>query len=200
MILVGLTGGVASGKSLVSQYFRRFGASVIDADLIAHRVIAPGKPAWGAIRLAFGSEILKPDKTIDRQKLGEIVFGNPKKLKTLNAIVHPRVFEEEDQLKKKIVRRRPRAVIIFDAALLIEAGSYRRMDKVILVTVDQATQISRLMKRNGLSRAEAKRRIASQAPNAHKRKYADYIIDGRGTPKAIERQVRSLYQELRALT
>lgn len=200
MILVGLTGGIASGKSLVSQYFRRLGASVIDADLIAHRVIAPGKPAWKAIQLTFGPEVLKPDKTVDRLKLGKIVFGHPKMLKILNAIVHPRVFEEEDRLKKKIVRQRPKAVIIFDAALLIEAGSYRRMDKVILVTVDQNTQILRLIKRNGLTRAEAKRRIASQSSNAHKRKYADYIIDGRGTPKTLEGQVRSLYQELRALT
>jgi dephospho-CoA kinase len=199
MILVGLTGVIASGKTAVSEYFKRLGAHLIDADELAHQAIAPGTDAWRAIQDTFGSEILKPDQTVDRQKLGEIVFNDPEKRKRLNVIVHPHVFLEEERLRKEIMEKDPKAVIIFDAALLIETGFHESVDKVVVVTVDRHTQLKRLMERNGLSRTEAMKRIASQFPSSIKKRYADYVINGSQSLEVIERKVAEIYRDLVSL-
>lgn len=199
MILVGLTGGIGSGKSLVAQSFKRLGACLIDADELAHQAIAPGTHAYQAIRDRFGPEILKDDQTVDRQRLGEIVFEDAEKRQWLNSLVHPRVFMEQERKRSEIAQRDPKAVILFDAALLIETGSHQLMDRVVLVTVDRRTQIKRLMERDGLSREEARKRIASQAPTSQKKRYADYLIDGTWSLEVIEREVEKIYKELQSL-
>lgn len=199
MILVGLTGGIGSGKSLVAQIFKRLGACLIDADELAHQAIAPGTHAWQAIRDRFGPEILKDDQTVDRRKLGEIVFENAEKRQWLNSMVHPKVFMEQERLTREITEKDPKAVIIFDVALLIETRAHELMDKVILVTADRRTQIKRLMERDGLERQEARKRIASQTPTSKKKRYADYLIDGTQPLEGVEHEVEKIYEELKSL-
>jgi len=158
MILVGLTGGVATGKSTVAKMFKQGGAAVINADLLARQVVEPGKPAWRAIVKLFGKIVLNQDRSLDRQALGSIVFHNPKKRRQLERIIHPRVAREQQRLVRRIAKRKPHTVAIYEVPLLFEAGVDKRVDKIIVVTADRDTQIARLKKRNGLSRAEALRR------------------------------------------
>ncbi len=199
MILAGLTGGIASGKSVVSRCFKRLGAYLIDADVLAHQAIEPGTCAWEAIREKWGNRILKSDQAVDRQKLADVVFRDQGTREWLNSVVHPRVFLEQERLAKEITKRDPKAVIVFDAALLIETGAYERMDKVVVVTADQVTQLKRLIERDGFTREDAERRIASQAPTSEKERHADYLIDGTQSLEAIERNVAAVYKELKSL-
>lgn len=199
MLLVGLTGGVAAGKSTVARAFRDCGAHVIDADLLARQVVEPGKPAWRDIVRTFGREILRPDRSIDRAALGALVFRNQAHLKRLGAIVHPRVAREQARVTRAIAKQDPTAVIIYDAPVLIEANAHRRMDRLLVVTADRETQIARLRARNGLSRAEALRRIRSQLPLAKKRALADRVIDGTMPRRRLPAAIRRLYAELKAL-
>lgn len=200
MILVGLTGGIATGKSTVAGMFKRCGAVVIDADALAREVVEPGKPAWRAIVKAFGKTVLNPDRTLNRLVLGTKVFGHPAKLRQLERIIHPRVAREQIRLTKQAARKDPNAVVIYDVPLLFEAGIDERVDTTIVVTADRETQIARLRKRNGLSRAEALRRIKSQMPLTEKRRRADYTLDGTLPLPQLKKQVRSLYQSLRTTT
>ena len=199
MLLVGLTGGIGSGKSLVAQMFKQLGAYLIDADELAHKAVEPGHPVLIRIVESFGPEILNPDGTLNRVKLGQVVFDHPENRELLNSIVHPYVFMEEERQQKEITQKDPKAIVMFDAALLIETGSYQLMDKVILVTIDRRKQISRIMRRDGLSREEAVKRIEAQMPQSKKKSKADYIIDGGQPPKAVEEQVRRIYEELKPL-
>src|SRR5437899_3293238 len=178
MILVGLTGGVATGKSSVLRLFQDCGARVLDADILARQVVQPGKPAWRDIVRTFGRKVLRPDRTLDREALARIVFRNLAKLRILSSIVHPRVAREQTRLTREISKKEPRVVVIYDAPLLIEASAHKRMDRIIVVTADRETQIKRLCNRNHLSRTEALRRIRSQMPLAQKIKSADYVLDG----------------------
>jgi dephospho-CoA kinase len=178
MIVVGLTGGVATGKSTVAKMFKQCGAVVIDADQLAHDAVKPGKPAWRQIVKAFGKAVLNPDRTLNRRELGAIVFGNRAKLRQLERIIHPRVAREQTRLTKAIARKHPKAVVIYDVPLLFEAGIGKRVDQTIVVTADRNTQIVRLKKRNGLSRTEAIRRIRTQMPLSKKARLADIVIDG----------------------
>lgn len=196
MIWVGLTGGIASGKSTVSRLFREAGACVIDADEIAHAVIGKGGPAYAGVVEVFGAGILDKKGEIDRKRLGEIVFNDARRRERLNQLVHPHVYARAEAEKKAIADAHPEAVILFDVPLLIETGAHREMDRVILVYVDRATQIDRLMKRDGLTREEAERRIDAQMPLEEKRRFADEIIDSRVPRPGVETAVRSLYQRL----
>lgn len=199
MILVGLTGGVATGKSTVAKMFKRCGAYIINADLLAHTVVEPGKPAWRAIVKAFGKTVLNPDRTVNRQALGSIVFRNPSKLRRLEQIIHPRVAREQARLTKQAGHEDPKAVVIYDVPLLFEAGIDARVDKVIVMTADRDTQIIRLKKRNGFTRADAIRRIRSQMPLKQKAAAADYVLDGTAARSRLQPQVKRLYLELRDL-
>ncbi len=199
MILVGLTGGVATGKSTVARMFKRCGAVVIDADRLAHEVVTPSKPAWHAIVNTFGNEILNTDRSINRHALGSVVFRDKAKLRHLEQIIHPRVAREQVRLTKQAARENPKAVVIYDAPLLFEAGIDKRVDKAIVVTVDQATQIARLKKRNGLTESEARRRVKSQLPLAKKTARADYVLDGTLQRPALQKLVRQLFLALRAI-
>jgi dephospho-CoA kinase len=197
MIFVGLTGGVATGKSTVANMFGRCGAVVIDADQLAREVVKPGKPAWREIVRIFGKGILNPDRTTNRQALGSVVFSHPSKRRRLERIIHPRVAREQHRLTSQAAKKDPHAVVIYDVPLLFEAGVDKRVDKIIVVTADQNTQIARLKKRNGLSRSEALRRIKSQMPLSKKRRRADYILDGTKHLKRLAQDVRMLLENLR---
>ncbi len=199
MILVGLTGGVACGKSCVARLFQDCGAILIDADVLARAVVEPGKPAWKDIAQAFGKKVILPDKTLYRHALAKIVFGSKAKLNKLNAIVHPRVAREQARLAREIAEKEPEAVILYDAPVLIEAGAHKRMDKLIVVAADEQTQVKRLHNRNHLSRTEALRRIKSQMPLANKTKLADYVIDGTLSYEQTKHEVERIYAELKQL-
>jgi len=199
MILVGLTGGVATGKSTVAKMFKQCGAAVINADLLARQVVEPGKPAWRAIVKLFGKTVLNHDRSLDRQALGSIIFHNPKKRRQLERIIHPRVAREQARLTKAITRKDPNAVIIYEVPLLFEAGVDKRVDKIIVVTADRNIQIARLKKRNGLSRAEAIRRIRSQMHLAKKTQQADHLLNGTLPRPSLRRQVGQLFRSLRLL-
>jgi dephospho-CoA kinase len=199
MILVGLTGGVATGKSTVAKMFKQCGAVVIDADELARDVVKPGKPAWREIIELFGKTVLNQDRTLNRQALGNIVFRNPQKRRQLERIIHPRVAREQTGLTKQAARTDPTAVVIYEVPLLFEAGVDKRVDKIIVVTADRETQIARLKKRNGLSRAEAIRRINSQMPLAKKIQRADHALSGTLPRPSLRRQVVRLLESLRLL-
>lgn len=197
MIKVGLTGGIACGKSTVAAMFRDLGAYVIDADRLARAALAPGSSGARAVARVFGRAVA-PKGVVDRAKLGALVFGHARRRKRLEAIVHPYVFAAERRLARDIARRDPDAIVVFDAALLIESGSYRRMDAVVVVSADRRTQLARLAARDGLTRAQALARITSQWPLARKRRVADFVVDGRAPKAAIRRLVARIYRELRA--
>lgn len=199
MILVGLTGGVASGKSTVAGMFQRCGALVIDADVLAHRIVEPGKPAWRAIVKTFGKAVLNPDRTLNRQVLGAIVFRSQTKLRRLEQIIHPRVAREQARLTRQAARKDPNAVVIYDVPLLFEAGIDKRVDKIVVVIADRETQIARLHRRNGFTRAEAIRRIRSQLPLRKKAAAADYLLDGTTARPRLLTLVNRLYRELQSL-
>ena len=198
MLKVGLTGGIACGKSYVLREFKRLGACVVEADEIAHQVILPGQPAYAGVVEAFGKGILAPDETIDRKKLGARVFANPALLKRLNALVHPAVLEEE---ARRIAACEQRPVpgppmVVVDAALMVEAGTYRRYDFIVVVHCRPAIQLQRLMKRDGLSEEEALQRIRSQMPLAEKVKHADFLIENSGRLSEAKAQVRETFRKL----
>jgi dephospho-CoA kinase len=199
MILVGLTGGVATGKSTVAAMFSHCGAVVIDADALARDVVTLGKPAWKEIVKTFGKGVLNPDRTLNRQAIGAIIFRYPAKRQALERIIHPRVAREQRRLTKQAARNNPNAVVIYDVPLLFEADIDKRVDKSIVVTADRETQIARLKKRNGLSRAEAIRRIKSQMPLAKKRQRADYVLDGTIEKNRLSRLVGKTFRQLRAM-
>jgi dephospho-CoA kinase len=179
MKIIGLTGGIASGKSTVSRALQDLGAIVIDADEVAHTIIEPGKPAWEDIVEHFGSEVLNPDQTIDREKLGAIVFNDPERLQELNQITHPRVGEQFKQMIKNIKSQQADAVLFIEVPLLYETHMDRICDEVWVVWVDEETQIQRLMKRDGLSREDALKRIDAQMSLDEKARRADFVIDNR---------------------
>ena len=195
MIVVGITGGLASGKTTVAGLFQECGAFVIQADQLARIVVAPGKTAWKEIVKTFGARVLQADRTLDRIALANMVFHHPRKLTVLNRIVHPRVAREQVRQTNVIARQHPNAVIIYDAALLIEARAHERMDRIIVVTANQPIQIQRARQRDGLTRKEALARIRAQLPLRTKRRFADYVLNGTSPIARLRPQVRRLYRE-----
>ncbi len=196
MLNVGLTGGIASGKSTVARMLAELGAIVIDFDEIAHDVEAPGRPVWKAIVEHFGEGILGEDRTIDRRRLGAIVFADHEKLALLNRLVHPAVLAEWEARIDRIRRERPEAVVLSDIPLLVEAGLRDRVDWVLLVHIPQEEQIRRLMERNGWSREEAEARLASQMPIDEKVPWADRVVRNDGPIEQTRRAVLELWEEL----
>jgi dephospho-CoA kinase len=197
MLLVGLTGGIASGKSLVAHVFSDLGAHIIDADLIVHDLLEPNQQTWCDIIHYFGRDILLSDQRIDRRKLGEIVFKNADKRAWLNSCLHPRVFEAFSTHVKHVRELQPDAIIVFDAALLIETGYYRKMDRTVVVYTEQEQQVERLSCRNGFSQEQAFDRIQSQMPLAEKLKYADYVVRNTGTKKRAENRAAAVFKKLK---
>jgi len=198
MLIVGLTGGIASGKSLVARVFQDLGGHIICADKIVHGLLEPGQRAWEEVRSHFGSRIENPDTTIDRRKLGEIVFNDDGERTWLNQCLHPKVFEVFTTQIRHLADREPAAIVILDAALLIETGYHKKMDKVVVVFADEEQQMKRLMDRDSFSSEQAMARIRSQMPLAEKKRYADYVIENTGNRADTETAARSVFEKLKA--
>lgn len=197
MLNVGLTGGIASGKSTVARILVEKGAILIDFDDLAHAVEMPGGPVWRKIVDHFGERILLPDRRIDRVKLGAIVFADRQEREILNRLVHPPVFAEWQKRLAEIEKERPDAVVISDIPLLIEAGLEPMVDLVLFVYLTPEEQIRRLMERNGFTREEAERRVASQMPIGDKVTHADIVIRNEGSVDETAREVDHAWEELR---
>lgn len=196
MMIIGLTGGIASGKSTVSQKLADLGAIIIDGDKIAHKIMEPGWPAYAEVVNEFGNDILNPDLSIDRTKLGAIVFEDPARMRALNRIVRPHIYEAID---KEIETKRlahPKAVLVLDIPLLFEARLDLIADQVWVVWVDRETQISRLMGRNSLTRDDAIRRIDSQMPLDEKARRAHLVIDNNGSMDDTLRLATKYYLDI----
>lgn len=198
-LMVGLTGGMGSGKSTVADMFRQLGASIIDADEICRILVEPDQPAWQEIVKSFGKDILLKDRTLDRAQLADIIFNDPNQKKNLEVILHPKVFDEELSLFEKIVKKNPHALVIIDAALLIESGNYRKVDKVVVVSSDEETQTQRILDRSRFSRDDIRRRIQSQMDLNEKIKFADYVLENNAGLAELKNQVESLYKDLQSL-
>jgi dephospho-CoA kinase len=196
MLNVGLTGGIATGKSTVVRMLVRNGARVIDHDGIVHALQEPGQPVWERIVAVFGRDILDTEDRIDRKKLGALVFDNEERRKTLEGIVHPAVLEEAQRQREEIAREEEQAIILSDIPLLLEVGLQDRFDLVLLVYAPPEVQILRVMKRNSLSREEAIARLKSQMPIDEKLKYADLVIQNDATMRELEKRVDEVWQEL----
>ena len=210
MLKLGLTGGIASGKSVVGEMFVKLGAHLIQADAIAHWLMEPGRPVYDEIVRRFGASILNPDRTINRAKLAEAAFGASgptatnsaaPRVKELNAIVHPAVIAHENAWMDDIGVRDPHAIAIVEAALILEAGTADRFDHIIVVTCTPAQRMERFARRHGISeeaaRGEVTRRMAAQIPDEEKIKAADFVIDNSGAREATEEQVAKVFSALR---
>jgi len=192
MRVLGLTGGIGSGKSMVAQMFARLGAVVIDADQLAREVVEPGQPALQEIAETFGSDVLLPDGRLDRPKLAGIIFADAAERAKLDAITHPRIRARMDEEIK--VRRSGPGVLIADIPLLYENDRTQTVEKVIVVWVDPKTQLLRIRQRDGLSADAARQRIDAQMPLDAKRDRADYVIDNSGSRDDTRRQVEAIYR------
>jgi len=196
MIIVGLTGSVGTGKSTVTRFFKELGAYIIDWDELAREVVRPHLRAWKEIVEYFGQDFLNEDLTINRQKLAEVVFSNKEKVTKLNQIVHPEVFKEDERITNDIKGLDPNALIIKDIPLLFELTRPIYLDKIIVVSASERTQLRRLEEK-GMSREDAKNRIKSQLPLEEKIKAADFVINNDGTLEETKRQVEGIYPLLR---
>ncbi|HEY1203305.1 MAG: dephospho-CoA kinase [Bryobacteraceae bacterium] len=195
MLRVGLTGGLASGKSFVGRALADLGCHLIEADQLGHEVLMPGAEAYDAVVREFGPGVLAPDGAIDRSRLAAEVFDRPDRLAKLNSLVHPPVIRREEEILQEIAARDPGGIAVMEAAILIETGSYKRFDKIVLAVATPEQQIERAIGR-GLSREKALARIERQMPLEEKRKYADYVIDTSGQKEDTLRQVREVYRAL----
>lgn len=192
-IVVGLTGGIASGKSAVLHEFSKLGAKVIDADKISREISAPGSPVWKRIVKIFGNDILLHDSTIDRKKLAEIIFKNASKRKILEKITHPAIIEKINNLTASLARGAKQKVIMVDIPLLYEKKLDKLFDKVIVVWVPQKMQISRLRRRDGLTHSQIRSRMKAQLPLSIKRSRADIVIDNSAGIATVRKQVRKIW-------
>jgi dephospho-CoA kinase len=197
MLRVGLTGSIGVGKSFVTSVLAELGARVLDADSTAREVVAAGSPGLRAVTEAFGAEILQPDGTLDRARLGAQVFADEKKRLLLNSILHPFIIAAQDERLRRWEEEDGRGLAVVDAALMIESGGYSRFDKLIVVHCRPEIQLERLMARNSISREEALKRINSQMPQEEKMRYADFLIDTSSGFEDTRRQTAEVYRQLR---
>jgi dephospho-CoA kinase len=201
LLKVGLTGGIASGKSVVSEMFAALGVHVIQADTIAHRLMQPGGAVYQEVVRRFGIGILNPDGSVNRSKLAEAAFGVPSRVEELNQIVHPAVVQKQDDWMEEVGRQNPKAIAMVEAALILEAGAAKSFDRLIVVTCQPEQRVERWARRVHVdletARREVNRRMAAQWPDADKIKAADYVIDNSGSLDETQRQVRSIFEQLR---
>lgn len=195
MKVIGLTGGIASGKSTISGILRGLGAEVVDVDLVGRAVVSKGCPAYNKIIESFGSSILMADGEINRKELGNIVFSAPEKLQLLNEITHPAIIEQVNGMIEDCKQQNKKAVVV-DAAILIEMGLHRYVDSVWLVMVDCKTQLSRVMERDHLSMQDAQNRINAQMSNEERKAYADVVIDNSQPIDAVKNVVKELWTNI----
>lgn len=209
MLKVGLTGGIASGKSVVGEMLIALGARLVQADRIAHELMLPGQPVYNEVVRHFGGGILNPDLSVNRSKLAEAAFGSAtvgssrihSRIEELNRIVHPAVLLSQEEWMNEMGRQDPHAVAIVEAALIIEAGAAKCFDRLIVVTCSDEQRIARFAARQKLAldaaRKEVERRMAAQLPEAEKIKDADYVIDNSGSLDQTREQVRQVWAKLR---
>jgi dephospho-CoA kinase len=200
MLKVGLTGSIAVGKSFVLSVLAELGGHVIDADEIAREVVEPGTEGLKSVRDAFGKGVLNDDATLNRAKLGAIVFADETERAKLNSLLHPLIIAAQDHRIREIESHDPNGIVIIDAALMIESGGYRRLDKLIVVHCRPEIQLQRLMSRDGLSREAAERRINSQMPQEQKKTYADFLIDTSDDFENTRAQVATVYDQLKQVS
>ena len=199
-LLVGLTGGMGSGKTLAASFFNDLGAFVLDADLICRKLVEPGQPALMEISDTFGKEIFTASGNLDRKRLAAIVFGDPEKKRTLEGIIHPKVFESEGLEYESIRKKHPKAVVIVDAALLIESGNYKKMDKVIVVNSDEKSRINRILARSEMNYDEVTVRIKNQMPSEEKVGYADFVLENSLDKDNLRAKVKDIHAKLALLS
>lgn len=199
MLRVGLTGGLASGKTFVGQALAELGCHLVNADLLGHEALAPDGEAYGAVVREFGDSILEPDGAISRRRLGAYVFGRPERLAVLNSLIHPAVIRREEELMAGFAARDPEGIVVVEAAILIETGSHKRFDRIVLAVCEREQQVGRAIARDALTREQAEARLSRQMPLQEKLKFADYIIDTRGSKEETLRQVKETYQSLRSI-
>ena len=195
-LLVGLTGGIGSGKSLAASFFKELGAHIIDADQLSRDLVHPGQTALKEIVNYFGKNILDPTGNLDRRKLAKIVFQDPGKKSILEGILHPKIFKKEQEVFIEIFTKDPFAIVIIDAALLIESGNYKHVNKVIVVRSSEESQIQRILSRNAVSFDEAVARIKNQMSLEEKIKYADFILDNNMQQEDLKHKVQELFPQL----
>jgi len=196
MKIIGLTGGIASGKSIVASVFRELGAIILDADQIARLVVLPHQPAWEDIVEFFGPQVVNEDESLDRAKIGEIVYNNPDSLKELNRITHPRIMQYYKDEMRRIKLEQPDAIVILEVPLLYETNMDKLCQQVVVVCVDRETQIKRLMERDKMSYEDAVRRINAQMPMDEKVRRADFVIDNRGSMEETKEKATKYYKEI----
>lgn len=199
MLKVGLTGGLACGKSFVGETLANLGCHLLQADQLGHEVLLPDGEAYAAVVQEFGPGILGDDRRIDRRALAAMVFGNADRLARLNGFVHPPVQQREERWLAEVAAADPHGIAVVEAAILIETGSYRRFDKLLVVACDEKQQVERSMKRDGIAREEVLARLNRQMPLEEKRKYADFVIDTSGTKEETLCQARAVYASLRRI-
>jgi len=199
MLKVGLTGGLACGKTFVGEALAKLGCHLIQADELGHQVLLPSGEAYADVVREFGQCILNEDGIIDRKRLAAEVFGKPERLETLNRLVHPHVFRREEELIEQFARSDPRGIVVVEAAILIETGTYKNYDRLILVECEEQQQIERSLKRDHTDRAEVLARLSRQMPLAEKRRFAHYVIDTSGSKEETLRRVREVYEALRRI-
>ncbi|HSS19279.1 MAG TPA: dephospho-CoA kinase [Pyrinomonadaceae bacterium] len=197
MLRVGLTGSIGVGKSFVSGVLAELSCHVLDADETAREVVAPNSSGLRDLVATFGGDILHADGTLNRSALGAIVFADEGKRVTLNSILHPYIIAAQDQTLREWEVVDPHGIAVVDAALMIESGGYKRFDKIVVVHCQDEIQLERVMKRNNLTREEAARRIATQMPQAEKKKFADYLIDSSDGFVETRHATEGVYQRLR---
>ena len=198
-LLVGLTGGMGTGKTLAASIFKELGAHILDADLICRKLVEPGQPALKEISECFGENILDKSRNLDRKKIAQVIFNDPDKKKILENILHPKVFAFEKDKYKNICKINPSALVIIDAALLIESGNYKNMDKVVVVYADEKTRIERVLIRGDWSRNEVVSRIKNQMPGEEQTLYADFVLENSSDELQLRNQVEGLYGKLTTL-
>lgn len=196
MKIIGLTGGIATGKSIVASVFRELGAILLDADVIARLVVLPHQPAWEDIVEFFGPQVVNEDESLNRTKIGEIVYNNPDSLKELNRITHPRIMQHYKDELRRIKTEQPDAIVILEVPLLYETNMDKICQQVVVVYVDRQTQIKRLMKRDNMSYEDAVRRINAQMPMDEKVGRADFVIDNRGSVEETKEKATKYYNEI----
>jgi dephospho-CoA kinase len=196
MKIIGLTGGIATGKSIVASVFRELGAILLDADVIARLVVLPHQPAWEDIVEFFGPQVVNEDESLNRAKIGEIVYNNPDSLTELNRITHPRIMQHYKDELRRIKTEQPDAVVVLEVPLLYETNMDKLCQQVIVVYVDRETQIKRLMKRDNISCEDAVKRINAQMPMDEKVGRADLVIDNRGSVEETKEKATKYYNEI----
>jgi len=193
--VIGLTGGIASGKSTAARTLAELGARIVDADAVAREIVAPGQPALAEIVRTFGRDMLLPDGTLDRKRLGAVIFADADKRRALNAITHPRI-AAETQARLSELREAGERVAIYEAALLVENGVHKALDGLIVVVCDEATQLARLSSRDGYAEADARARVAAQAPVADKIAAATWVVDTSGPLTDTKKQLARIWEEI----